>query len=92
MTNLEIANEVLENKKVSFELSFSMERISDDYLDKLKSKIENEWSGEIYEELVSLDEVDNYFQYIAANIQLQLERKVSINERYETISLNVIIK
>jgi DNA-directed RNA polymerase subunit F len=92
MTNLEIANEVLESKKVSFELSYNMERISEDYQHKLVSKIEDEWSGEIYEELVSLDEVDNFFQYIVVNIQRQLEIEVSINEKYETISLDVIIK
>jgi hypothetical protein len=39
MTNLEIANEVLESKKVSFELSYNMERISEDYQHKLVSKI-----------------------------------------------------
>ena len=92
MTNVRIANEVLENKKVSFELSCNMENISDDYFDKLQNQIEDKWSGEIYKELVNLEDMDDFFQYIVVNIQRQLEGEVRINEKYETICLSVIIK
>ena len=93
MTNLEIANEVLDSKKVIFELSHSCnEKPSEEYLEKLKSKIGDEWTGEVYEELVPLGEVDDFYRYIVHNILEQVSGEVSVNKHYESISIEIILK
>lgn len=92
MTNLELANTVIENSNIAFELTYNMEKISDSYLEEMTDKVENEWIGYLENEEVELSEVDNFNDYIIHNIKAQIENEVNVNEHYETISINVLIK
>lgn len=94
MSNLELTNNVVNELGISIDLTYS-ESVDNTYVEQLQSRCEdalNEDNIILDREYVTIDEVDSLEWYIKQNITQFIESKVNINERYETVSINVFFR
>lgn len=93
MTNLDLANRIIENSTIAFEITHSSsERPSENYLDNLHNKIEEAWTGYLDIEFIKLEEVDDIKGYIQHNITEAIAEEIDVLERYESIAINILLK